>query len=359
MKNIISVLGILFFVSLTTWQCQYPLDDIDQPEKQIFLVVTANFTNIYGRILVEYSSEEIEGENIPFNNPPPLDGTAQVVDSQGNSITFNINGEKNTAFHGVPGETYQLFIETEGKEFESIIETMPQKPLLDTVVSEFNTKSFLLSTDRLHHGFDIIARFKDFPEPGNYYMWDWAHYERRLFCGFIEIGGEKLGLPCDGDCFNINYNRELTLLSDALVNGEFVDLPILRVAYATPPLRYYLRITQKSITKNAYAYFRAVSSQTQSNGNQFDVPSQTLFSTNIHCTSHPGEKVLGVFNLFSSTDKILVIDREVSYPNAARIQDYPEHEPYHPDNPLISIPSLPCGPETRYGTVIVPEGWKE
>ena len=358
MKKIIGLIGILFFFSIITWHCQYPLDDLDQPDKQRFLVVTAEFTETYGSILIEYSSEEIASENIPLNNVSPLNGTAHVIDGQGNSISFQIDGEKNTAFNGVPGETYQIFIETEGKKFESLVETMPQRPMLDTVGFEFNTKSFLLSTDRLRHGFDIIAHFKDFPETGNYYQWDWVHYERRRYCDFIEVDGMKLGLPCDGDCFDISYNPGLILLSDALVNGQLVEMPIARVAYAAPPLRYYLSIEQKSITKNAYTYFQAVSSQTQTNGNQFDVPSQTLFSTNIFCTSHPKEKVLGVFNLFSAEKKILVIDREIIYPNVTRLQNYPPYQAYRPDNPLVSIPSFPCGPETRYCTVVEPEGWK-
>ncbi len=346
----------IFFLAIIAWQCQYPLDDIDQPKKQKFLVVTADLSESYGRILLEYSSEEVEGENINLNTQP-LIGIAYVVDGSGNSSYFNTNGEKNTTFHGMAGEAYQLFIEVEGKQYESTIETMPKPPSLDTVDYVFNTKSFLFSTDPLHHGFDVTAHFQDLPEDGNYYQWVWAHYERRRFCGYIADGNVNYGLPCAGDCFSINYNPDLILLSDALVNGQYLDVPILRVSYAAPPLKYYLQVAQRAITKNAYDYFRAVAQQTQNNGNQFDIPSQTLFSTNIHCTSHPNDKVLGIFNLFNSNKKILIIDQAVEYPNATRLTIYPDIQPYDPADPLVSVPSIPCGPESRYNTSIVPEGW--
>lgn len=358
MKNKILLLLAMAGISMFGWQCQYELESITQPQKDRFLVFTADLTETYGRVRVEYSSEETQSGKIL--DAPSLAGTAYVVDSKGNKTVFDMSGKTNTQFKGVVGETYQLFIETEGKKYESLVETMPRCPEVDTVTSVFNVSANISASSRLKNGYDVIVKTKDLTETGNYYQWDWVHYERKRFCGARadpKNRNEIRGLQCLGDCFFITYNPKLNILSDALVNGKALEIPILRVEYATPPLKYYLQIEQRAITKNAYNYYQSVVIQTQNNGNQFDVPAQTLFSTNIKCTTKPDEKVLGVFNLFSSRKRILIIDRSILYPGITRITDQPGYKDYiiAPTEPPFPYPG--CGDETRYNTTVKPEGW--
>ena len=80
----------------------------------------------------------------------------------------------------------------------------------------------------LKNGYDVIVKTKDLTETGNYYQWDWVHYERKRFCGARadpKNRNEIRGLQCLGDCFFITYNPKLNILSDALVNG--IDRSIL------------------------------------------------------------------------------------------------------------------------------------
>jgi hypothetical protein len=355
---------LLLLLCLTTLQCQYALDvPLDAPKTKKYLVLTADFTETYGRVAAEYSTEQTEPSKVP-KVPTYLSGTAYVVDSKGNRTDFTLNGVKNTDFKGNVGERYQLFIETEGKKYQSKIETMLPCPKIDTVTTTFTTEpDRSLSNDDKYHGYDVRLETKDLPETGNYYQWEWTHYQRKLYCGLLvdtkTWNKEVKGVPCAEDCFVINFNEKLIVLSDELINGKPISIPIDRVPYAAPPEKYYLQIEQRAITKNAYLYLNALIKQTQTNGSQYDLPAQTLFSTNIECTTNPKEKVLGIFNVFSSYQKILIVDRGILVPNISRHFNVPPYQEY-----VLGIfevfPFFPaCGEETRYNTKKIPKGWKD
>ncbi len=363
MKKTIQLLFAIFTFSLIAWQCQYPIDTLPQPDKVTFVVITAEVTETYGKVAVERSSINANGGEIG-NAPVYLKGIAYILDSKGTRTDFAMDGTKNKNFQGKVGESYQLFVETEGKKYQSLVEVMPPSPPIDTVKVEFNLDPTYTPDNQKYYGFDVSLDTKDLPEKGNYYQWEWVHYQRQEYCGLLldtrrSWDRRVKGVPCYEDCFKINYNPDLILLSDELVNGNAIRKKIDRVGYFTPPNKYYLSIEQRAITKNAYNYFNSVIAQTQNNGNQYDIPAQTLFSTNLQCTSDPQERVLGVFNLYSSHQKIVIIDRGMIIPNAIRQVLEPSFPLYVLEG-LESFPFFPaCGPETRYNTKVVPDKWED
>ncbi len=360
----IKKLSLLLLLAFCAFQCQYALDTpLETAKPKKYLVITADMTETYGRVSAEYSTEQIDPNKIP-KEPTFLSGTAYVVDSKGTRTDFVLTGVKNTAFKGKIGESYQLFIETEGKKYQSTIETMLKCPKIDTITTTFTTEPDRSpSLDSKYYGYDVRLKTNDLPEIGNYYQWEWTHYQRKLYCYVLADlktwNKEVKGVPCGEDCFVVNFNEKLLVLSDELVNGKPISVPIERVPYAAPPEKYYLQIEQRAITKNAYLYLDAIIKQTQKNGSQYDLPAQTLFSTNIQCVTNPKEKVLGIFNVFSSDQKIIIIDRSIDVPNAYRYYNYPPYQEYVLDI-FETFPYFPaCGVETRYNTKIKPEGWKD
>ncbi len=340
----------LFLGALVTGiRCQYPADGYTQPDKKTFLVINGELTGSYGKVTVENSVQEIGSYN-NYATPPAVASVIYVTDSKGQKFTFK-SGVKDSSFHAVTGETYQLFVQANGKMYQSTPEKVPVCPDIDSVAFRFNVNSDLVAANPLRNGFDVSARGKDDPGTENFYQWDWIHYIKVLYCATVKGSNPPQGLYCDGNCWDITKNPSIIVSSDALINGKNFDIPIVRVPFLEPPNRYYLRVEQRAITKNTFIYFESLKTQTQSNGTLFDVPSQTVFNPNVHSVSDPTEAVLGVFNVFASKVKIIYIDMTVDEPGGMRT--------IIPETLLQPFPLAPNAPcvEGPGRTKIKPEGW--
>jgi Domain of unknown function (DUF4249) len=269
------------------------------------------------------------------------------------------NGLQDTSFQGRVGETYVLHASVNGKEYESQPEVLRPAPALDSVWYAFSTRDYLTDKNVLKHGFDVFARFKDFEAPGNYYQWTWVNYTQRYRCGTRQRFGTILNLACDQPCWEINYGNNIILFTDAGTNGEAQNISLTRVPFEKPPERYYLLIEQRAIGKNVYRYLFSAKEQTEQTGGQFDVPGQTQFSTNIACKTDPGEKVLGVFNVFGLQKKVIYVDRRVVIPGVEIKVDGESLRPLYQCAPPFPPPCmLPCE-ESVFVTTRKPEGWVE
>jgi hypothetical protein len=288
--------------------CQYPVDSSTLPNTQRFLVIDAELTEDYGKVIVNYTLTDVTPQG-GYVFPDPPDATAYVLDSHGNRTDFTTNGIKNSNFHGVVGETYKLYVETGGEMYESIAETMPACPELDSVTSIYSREDFRDPSDFYYDGFDVYARLTDAAAQVNYYQWDWIHYARIFGCATVIENETEVLVPCTPyDCWNITYNPRVVVQSDNLRDGQPSAQKIVRVPFATPPQKYYLRVEQRSITPTAFAYLQSIETQTQNVGSMFDIQAQTKFNPNIHNVNNPSEKLLGVFNVFSYRYKIIYID---------------------------------------------------
>lgn len=331
--------------------CQYPINDFKQDQQIEFLQFEAEITQEYARVLISNTSKNLLGN--PKVERPVTAEEVYVTDSRGNRTDLPNDGRILSNFKGSVGETYTLHARIAGKEYESQAETMRAVPPIDTVGYSFNERTSLTKANPLKYGFDVFVRFKDLDEPGNYYSWVWTNYSKKFFCATSKRFGTVYNVPCENDCWEINYSQDITLFSDEKVNGARQDQPLVRIPFEIPPLQYYLRVEQRAVTANVYSYLRSAREQTVSTGGQFDVPAQTTFSTNIVCKTDPKEKVLGVFNVFSFSKKIIYVDRDLNMPDKVRID---------PDflRPTCAFPGCvaPCI-TSRFVTDIKPEGWKE
>lgn len=345
---------IAFFILFGFSHCQYPVDNLTLPEAKQFVVIDAELTETYGKINVTYSLQNITSLG-GYTFPKLPKTVAYVLNSRGNRFDFvKTDGTPNTAFNGTVGETYRLFVEVDGKKYESKPEKMPVCPELDSVAAPYRREVFRSPSDLLYDGFDVYAHFKDPAGQENYYQMDWVHYERALSCDkkITRFDGVEVLIPCfPTNCWNIIYNTRTIVLSDKLRDGQPLEHRVVRVPYAIPPSRYYLSVTERAITPSTFAYLQSIETQTQNSGTLFDVPAQTRFSTNIYNVSDPSEQILGVFNVFSFRKKIIYID--MSQPiSGATVKVFSENTPYTADIFL----NAPCT-EGLYRTKIKPEGW--
>jgi Domain of unknown function (DUF4249) len=330
--------------------CQYPLTSYEQAHKERFLFINADLTETYGKVRVEYSIDAIKLDNT-YTPPPEIKANIYVEDSKGVRVAFQ-NKIENTNFHGVVGETYKLYVEAEGRKYESTAEKMPKCPEIDSVVANFMEDAALPENNALHYSYNIDVFTKDFKNEVNYYQWEWTHYIRIIYCGSGFFVDREVGYPCKTDCFGIEPSRKINVFADKFVDGQNMQVTVSRIPFRKPPNRYYLNVEQRSITKTTHDYFKSIQQQTESNGTPFDVPAQTLFSPNIKSITDPNEKVLGLFNVFSFRKKISITDltKEVQGKFAPGLLALPEHPfPY---------PSPPCI-EGEFRTRTKPEGWTD
>ncbi|MBL7813898.1 MAG: DUF4249 domain-containing protein [Saprospiraceae bacterium] len=334
--------------------CQYPVDKSILPTLKQFIVIDAELTETYGKVNVTYSLTNV-ASNGGYQFPTAPKATAYVLDSRGNKFIFTkTDGTQNAGFQGIVGETYRLFVEVDGKKYESKPETMRACPALDSLSTPYRRENFRAESDLYYDGFDVYANLTDEANKENYYQWDWIHYERAPYCDnrFVSGDGRAVLIPCfPNDCWNIIYNSKTIVLSDKLRDGQPIAHRVVRIPYATPPNRYYIKVTQRAITPSVFAYLQSLETQTQNTGTLFDVPAQTRFSPNVYNVNNPEEQILGVFSVFSFRYKIAVIDM-VQKIDGAKPKVFLESTPYT-SNIFLNAPCV----ESALRTKIRPENW--
>jgi hypothetical protein len=262
-----------------------------------------------------------------------------------------------------------------GQTYESTAETMRAVPEIENAITRFETFEQYDRVDVRRAGFSVYLDFKDTPAEGDFYLWNWKHFEKIGLCATCTDGGKFdfkkldcvqpkiptdviLNYMCDGNCWDITTNNDLNVFSDVLTNGQrVVGRRVARIPFDnfTP---YYFRLEQRSITKNAFAFYQSLISQVQSSGSLFDVPAETRFSLNIKSLTTPSERVLGIFNVFSVRKKIFIIDRSKNIPvgELPIIPIIPGETFACPPGSVGCQDKVPCI-ESPTRTKITPEGW--
>lgn len=331
--------------------CQYPVGPSTLPDQEQFLIIDAELTEHFGKVLVSRTLAGVTPDGDYILPDPPV-ATAYVLDSHGNRTDFLSNGTVDSTFKGTVGETYILYVETEGKTYESAPETMRACPEIDSLTAEFRPETFRDPDDLSYYGFDVYAHLRDAAGQEDFFQWDWIHYIRSEACDVIYENGGQVRVPCTPyDCWGITYNTRIVVQSDRLRDGEPISKKIVRVPFAKPPNKYYLRVVQRAVTPSVYAYLQSIETQTQNTGSMFDVPAQTRFNPNVRNVNDPSERILGAFSVFSYRYKIIYIDltREIDGKYARIKKDL---LPFTSD-PLLQAPCK----EGKYRTQKRPLGW--
>jgi hypothetical protein len=346
---------IALCIAMVVSNCQYPVDNSTLPEPKQYLVIDAELTPSFGKVNVTYSLENVTSKG-GYGFPKLPISKVYVLDSRGTRYDFPKTDGSLNLFNGIIGETYRLFVEVDGKKYESKPEKMPFSPPMDSINAPYRREVFREPSDLFYDGFDVYAYSKDQPNVENYYQWDWIHYERAISCDlrFSKFDLQDVLIPCvTTGCWNIFYNQQTIVATDKLRDGQYLANRVVRVPFATPPNSYYIKVTQRAITPSVFSYLQSIQTQTQSTGTLFDVPAQTRFSPNIYNVADPKEQILGVFSVYSFSYKIMYIDMRQNIPDATA-KVFPNLFPFTGDI-FLSAPCL----EGLNRTKIKPEGWVE
>lgn len=347
MKKLLLFINVLLVLAnLTT--CQYPVDSSALPDPKRFLIIDVVLTDSFAKVNVDYTLTEVTPQGGYLITERP-DATAYVLDSHGNRTDFVPDDTKNTSFLGVVGETYRLFVQADGENYESQPETMRACPELDSLTPVYSRETFRAPEDLSYDGFDVYAQTMDMPNQENYYQWDWIHYERVFSCDVID----GYLIPCTPyDCWSIEYNNRIVTQSDQLRDGQPIAQKVMRVPFATPPHKfYYVRVEQRAITPAVFAYLKSLELQTQNVGSVFDIPAQTRFNPNVYNVNNLKEQILGVFNVYSAHSKVLNINMQQTI-NGVQAKAVIDLRPFTP----VPLLQAPCT-AGRYRTQQKPWGW--
>ena len=374
-----NILFYLFLLGVVTWACVNPIKDFVQIDATSFTTIEADISDDpeLSKVRLTSSSNRLQSQlALPISK-----AVVSVTDQSGTQTVFTEGIPLGTyyppkGFLGKVGSTYKLNVKMlTGQTYESTAETMKAVPEIENAITRFETFDQYSKVDIRRAGFTVYLDFKDLPSEGDFYLWNWKHYEKIGFCATCTDGGKYdfkkldcvqpkfptdaiLNYMCDGNCWDISSNNDLNVFSDVLTNGQrVVGRQVARIPFDnwTP---YYFRLEQRSITKNAFAFYQSLISQVQSSGSLFDVPAETRFSLNIKSITKPTERVLGIFNVFSVRKKIFIIDRKKDIPvgELPIVSIIPGETYACPPGSVGCQDKAPCI-ESPTRTKITPEGW--
>ena len=374
-----NILFYLFLLGVVTWAWVNPIKDFVQIDATSFTTIEADISDDpeLSKVRLTSSSNRLTSQlALPISK-----AVVSVTDQSGTQTVFTEGIPLGTyyptkGFSGKVGSTYKLNVKMlTGQTYESTAETMKAVPEIENAITRFETFDQYDKVDVRRAGFTVYLDFKDMPSEGDFYLWNWKHYEKIGLCATCTDGGKYdfkkldcvqpkfptdaiLNYMCDGNCWDITTNNDLNVFSDVLTNGQrVVGRQVARIPFDnwTP---YYFRLEQRSITKNAFAFYQSLISQVQSSGSLFDVPAETRFSLNIKSLTKPTERVLGIFNVFAVRKKIFIIDRRKDIPKGELpiVSIIPGETYACPPGSVGCQDKVPCI-ESPTRTKITPEGW--
>lgn len=319
MRNLFTSLSIAAFLILVI-SCVEPFDKTFSISKKI-IFVDATIND-----LVQTQSLTIK-ETIPSANGSYFTGVSKanvtilVDEKESIKLTEKSSGVYNLPdnFKAIEGKSYKLhFTTAEGTEYESTAEKLINTPQIDKVYQKLETSGIETAAgyNPAHY---IYIDTKDPADTQNYYLWSWSLWEKQGYCASCEGGkfytspeptgkcvedarlkraGTIYDYVCDSKCWEILYNKELNVMSDALSNGQSINA---RLVAKVPYYQYenaLIEVKQQSVSPNAYRYLKLLIDQSQNTGSLADTPPAALVG-NIKCLTNKDESVGGYFMVTS------------------------------------------------------------
>ncbi|MBC3783940.1 DUF4249 domain-containing protein [Spirosoma utsteinense] len=251
---------------------------------------------------------------------------------------------------GVAGRRYKLIVQTQsGTRYESEPEVITAAPPIVKLYSEYRSE-LVPGTAIRKQGWDVFLDTKDPETTGNYYRWEWTHYEPISVCQKTQLrSGAFTGISCCTECWDIARCYDcISVNSDAEINGKAITGQLIMRAPYTSTTPYYVEIEQQALSRGAYLFWKSVRQLVNNTGGLFDAAPQAV-QGNIRCTSDPNTAVYGYFGATGVSRLPFYVDRSQG-------QGVPDLEPPvtvpFPTNP----PCVVCE-NSLYRTRIKPRGW--
>jgi hypothetical protein len=339
---------ILISIGLITISCVDPYD-VDIKNNLHAIMVEGEITDEDRPQFVKIYSSNYNYQIV--NKIPVADLKVKVVVNGMEEIKLS-DDNKGTYFFPVefkakPEHTYQLIFEDKkGQKYQSSIEKLQASPAIDSVYDFFETDG-TVAFGKPAHSNNIYIDFKDADPDPNYFQWTWRLWEKQSIC----LETFYYDVNCSEECYEIIYNKDLSILDDRFYNGKAVKG---KLVGKIPYYQYFgalLEIKQKSLTERAYRFYRNLQNISQNTGTFADTPPQ-LIGGNVKNMTNDSEIISGLFTVAGVSTKKYWISRINAQINGKPI-GLLGRKPYVLPNGLTA----PCTPG-KNKTPIMPDGWQ-
>ncbi len=257
--------------------------------------------------------------SLPDETPPGITGAIiSLSDNLGNNamlheIAEGIYKTSQGDFRGMAGREYRLSIYTpDGKEYESDPCILKDGSTIDTVY--FSREIQVTDSGEVQEGIRIYIDAGGSSENEycrlTYEEW-WKftvpHPVTHRYVDEYHI----YDIPVENaTCYGHKKSNEVIIqLHNSEENEGFIKSPVCFIASGKTNrllLQYYIEVTRYTLSEKEYQFWRLMKEINESGGDIFDRQPFTVTS-NIHCVSDPGEKVLGYFQVCGADKKRICI----------------------------------------------------
>ncbi|MBC8153408.1 MAG: DUF4249 domain-containing protein [Bacteroidetes bacterium] len=281
--------------------------------------------------------------------------TVTITDNLGTTETLTertpglgVYRTRANGIRGVAGRRYTLTIVTsDGKRYQSNAELLTAAPPIGKLYYEYRAEPNAL-TGQDSQGWDVYVDTKDPETTGDYYRWEWTHYEPVSVCQVTDRPNAiPFGLGCCTRCWDITRCYTcVNIKSDAAINGNTLSRQLITRVPFTSRSAYYIEVQQQRLSAGGYAFWQSVKSLTQNNGGLFDAAPSTV-GGNMRCVSDPGSSVYGYFGASGISESFLYVDRTDARGSA-------------PAPPPVEVSIFGCAPcaDDLYRTPNTPRWWR-
>lgn len=334
------------------------------------LVVEGLITNGDGPFFVKLTKALPYNSDLTAKAAYVTDAMLTVTDSEGQSfdLAYQTGGTYRLpdTFSAVTGRSYTLHIETsDGETYESDAQKLLMPIKIDTLYSKTVTKNYLNKQGILVQvpGYEVRANLFHVVSSEN--RMPLCRFESDVVVqyqySFIEIDRLTM-MPMDWNWFVFGWNtfdldetsnitQERTTSAKAEIKDHYLcfipkQTDIYGIStFPDASMIYYYRLKQYTINDETYRFYEEANKQLDASGKIFDPITSQLYG-NMHCTSNPSKKALGMFEVSSvSMASYLVRRSTVPVPYIAtipvrgesRYKFYPDGRPTN-DSEFVAKP---------------------
>ena len=301
------------------------LEEVEIPTRleSAFLVVDGGITSEKPpyTVRLSYSGNQINATDINLNLAI-VGATVFIKDHSTNDSTEltpsyyerGIYRSDDPNFMGKVGRSYSIRIKLkDGKTYISNPEKMPYCPPIDSVYSVYSD----VRNESYPDGYQVFMDTKDPANERNYYRWSSYGYSRiqrvcnNQFCDDL----------CGDVCWVPRFQTAINLLDDVNVNGNPIRERPVFFSPVYAPGKHLIEVTQFTITREAYQFWKLYEEQSSRTGTIFD-PLPAPIRGNVYNIKDLNDYALGYFGTSGASRKRLIIygryDQSAIFLNAAR-----------------------------------------
>ena len=116
---------------------------------------------------------------------------------------------------------------------------------------------------------NVYIDTKDPDTLGNYYKWNWAHYEFTEVCQktYVARTNTYTGISCCSPCWDVTRCYTcVNINSDLNINGQAISRQFISEVPFTSLSGYYIEVEQQALSRGAYQFWKSVRQLTSNYG---------------------------------------------------------------------------------------------